>query len=253
MRHDPPAKLKRSLFTRRRFQYAGALVLGALLPVALRGTVLPGIPGEAASVNALFGNLVGDHHRLLDAAVDRDLPRHPLDLCDLPDRADRARPGRRRLPADAAALRPPRAWRSASRPMCCGAISSISMPSAGSAGGSRSCRSERSSGWTQSTRSTGIGSRGRGSRTRAGCHAIVADFAADLPDEWEAFLADAALAGRIVYQVKQLSESLTGRVELDASFGEQLRLAAPGARLFLLEVAGRFPVRACCCCRWRCR
>ncbi len=56
-----------------------------------------------------------------------------------------------------------------------------------------------------------------------GCDAIVADFSADLPDEWEAFLADAALAGRIVYQVKQLSESLTGRVELsrlsENSFG----------------------------------
>ena len=59
-----------------------------------------------------------------------------------------------------------------------------------------------------------------------GCHAIVADFAADLPDEWEAFLADAALAGRIVYQVKQLEESLTGRVELERlsenSFGSLL-------------------------------
>ena len=58
------------------------------------------------------------------------------------------------------------------------------------------------------------------------CHAIVADFSADLPDEWEAFLADAALAGRIVYQVKQLSESLTGRVELEHlsenSFGSLL-------------------------------
>ena len=59
-----------------------------------------------------------------------------------------------------------------------------------------------------------------------GCHAIVADFSADLPDEWEAFLADAALAGRIVYQVKQLGESLTGRVELEHlsenSFGSLL-------------------------------
>jgi lipopolysaccharide/colanic/teichoic acid biosynthesis glycosyltransferase len=58
------------------------------------------------------------------------------------------------------------------------------------------------------------------------CHAIVADFSAKLPDEWEAFLADAALAGRIVYQVKQLSESLTGRVELEHlsenSFGSLL-------------------------------
>jgi len=47
------------------------------------------------------------------------------------------------------------------------------------------------------------------------CDALVADFTADLPPEWEAFLADAALAGRMVYQVKQLSESLTGRVEVN--------------------------------------
>lgn len=47
------------------------------------------------------------------------------------------------------------------------------------------------------------------------CDAVVADFSADLPPAWERFLADAALAGRMVYQVKQLSESLTGRVEVD--------------------------------------
>ena len=46
-------------------------------------------------------------------------------------------------------------------------------------------------------------------------HALVADFGAEMPDAWERFLADAALDGRIVYQVKQLSESLTGRVELE--------------------------------------
>jgi len=46
------------------------------------------------------------------------------------------------------------------------------------------------------------------------CDALVADFSSDMPDEWEGFLADAALAGRVVYQHKQLSESLTGRVEL---------------------------------------
>ena len=54
------------------------------------------------------------------------------------------------------------------------------------------------------------------------CHAIVADFS-DLPDEWEAFLADAALEGRMVYQVQQLLESLTGRVQVrhlsENSFG----------------------------------
>ena len=54
------------------------------------------------------------------------------------------------------------------------------------------------------------------------CHAIVADFS-DLPDEWEGFLADAALDGRMVYQVQQLFESLTGRVQVrhisENSFG----------------------------------
>src|SRR5687768_14963172 len=48
----------------------------------------------------------------------------------------------------------------------------------------------------------------------AGCDGLVADFAA-IPDEWEALLADAAVEGRMVYQVKQLSESLTGRVAID--------------------------------------
>lgn len=47
------------------------------------------------------------------------------------------------------------------------------------------------------------------------CESIVADFGTNLPDEWEAFLADAALAGKIVYQHKQLAESLTGCVELE--------------------------------------
>jgi lipopolysaccharide/colanic/teichoic acid biosynthesis glycosyltransferase len=56
-----------------------------------------------------------------------------------------------------------------------------------------------------------------------GCSAMVADFSAALPKDWEAFLADAAIDGRIVYQVQQLHESLTGRVEIkhlsENSFG----------------------------------
>ena len=86
-----------------------------------------------------------------------------------------------------------------------------------------------------------------------GCHAIVADFSADLPDEWEAFLADAALAGRIVYQVKQLSESLTGRVELEHlsenSFGSLL----PARGYFYLKGAGRLPRSRWRSFRWPCR
>ena len=47
------------------------------------------------------------------------------------------------------------------------------------------------------------------------CDGLVADFTAEMPPEWEALIADAALQGRMVYQVKQLSESLTGRVSID--------------------------------------
>lgn len=70
--------------------------------------------------------------------------------------------------------------------------------------------------------------------TRA-CNAIVADFTAKLPDEWEAFLADAALAGRIVYQVKQLSESLTGRVELEHLSENSFGSLVPAIGYFYLK------------------
>jgi lipopolysaccharide/colanic/teichoic acid biosynthesis glycosyltransferase/multisubunit Na+/H+ antiporter MnhE subunit len=44
---------------------------------------------------------------------------------------------------------------------------------------------------------------------------LVVDLRADLPDEWEAFVADAALGGTPVYHVKQIAEALTGRVEIE--------------------------------------
>ena len=44
---------------------------------------------------------------------------------------------------------------------------------------------------------------------------IVADLRADLPVEWERFLAETALAGVPVYHHKQIAESLTGRVEIE--------------------------------------
>ncbi len=67
------------------------------------------------------------------------------------------------------------------------------------------------------------------------CDAIVADFSADLPNEWEAFLADAALAGRIVYQVKQLQESLTGRVELEQLSENNFGSLLPARGYFYLK------------------
>jgi lipopolysaccharide/colanic/teichoic acid biosynthesis glycosyltransferase len=45
--------------------------------------------------------------------------------------------------------------------------------------------------------------------------AIVADLRSDIPDEWERFLADRALAGTLVMHVKQMEESLTGRVSIE--------------------------------------
>ena len=44
---------------------------------------------------------------------------------------------------------------------------------------------------------------------------IVADFRADLSDEWERLLAKASLAGVPVYHYKQLIESLTGQVKIE--------------------------------------
>src|SRR5690349_21356494 len=59
MRHDrlqPPNRV--SLLTRKRFQFAGALVVGALLPWLSRGPLLPGTIDEAASVNTLIANVI---------------------------------------------------------------------------------------------------------------------------------------------------------------------------------------------------
>jgi lipopolysaccharide/colanic/teichoic acid biosynthesis glycosyltransferase len=72
-------------------------------------------------------------------------------------------------------------------------------------------------------------------RDARGADAIVADFSADLPDEWEAFLADAALAGRIVYQHKALGESLTGRVELEQLSENSFGSLVPSRAYFHLK------------------
>lgn len=44
---------------------------------------------------------------------------------------------------------------------------------------------------------------------------VVADLRADLSDSWERFIADCALSGTPVYHVKQIIESLTGRVAIE--------------------------------------
>ena len=91
-RHSTTAdRAAQSLLTRKRFQFAGALVIGALLPWLARGPLLPGELFEAASLNALFANSLAIIIAFWTAAVDRDLSGHPPELCHPALGADRTR------------------------------------------------------------------------------------------------------------------------------------------------------------------
>jgi lipopolysaccharide/colanic/teichoic acid biosynthesis glycosyltransferase len=58
--------------------------------------------------------------------------------------------------------------------------------------------------------------------------ALVADLSEDVGDDWERMLADAAVAGLMVYQAKQLAESLTGRVQIDHLSENSFGMLIPG-------------------------
>jgi len=213
-----------SILARKRFQFAGALVVGALLPWFARAP-LPGTLVEPASINTLLGNAVAIVLAFWMRLSIETYPGIRRSYVILPS----ALTGHgltilyfllTRFPYDRVALLAGFllhvAWlyllyvyaeRNVRRRIAVvpfGAISGLT-------------RVEGVE-WKMMTRP-------RLHDTR-NCDAIVADFSEDLPDEWEAFLADAALAGKIVYQVKQLGESLTGRVELEHlsenSFGSLL-------------------------------
>jgi len=213
-----------SLLTRKRFQFAGALVIGALVPWLARGP-LPGKVIEAASLNALVANAIAIAIAFWMRLSIETYPSIRRSYVILPS----ALTGHgltivwfvlTRFPYDRIGLLAGfllhvaflyvlyvYAERNVRRRIAVVPFGDINLLT-------------RVPGvdWKMLTRPRLHDSRG--------CHAIVADFSADLPDEWEAFLADAALAGRIVYQVKQLGESLTGRVELEHlsenSFGSLL-------------------------------
>jgi lipopolysaccharide/colanic/teichoic acid biosynthesis glycosyltransferase len=225
MRHDQVRSERVSLLTRRRFQFAGALLLGALVPWFARGPLLPGEMFEAASINALCGNVV--------AVVLAFWTRLSIETY----------PGIRRssviLPAALTGHGVSVVWFLLTRfpydrlGLAAGFLLHVAwlyllyiyaerkvrrriavVPF----GGAEGIAAIHGVDWHILKRPQ--------LRDARSCNAIVADFGAELPDEWEAFLADAALAGRIVYQVKQLAESLTGRVELqhlsENSFGSLL-------------------------------
>ena len=58
--------------------------------------------------------------------------------------------------------------------------------------------------------------------------AIVADLRADIPDHWERYIADRALEGTLVMHVKQMQESLTGRVAIEHLSENTLGSLIPG-------------------------
>ena len=226
MRHDRlPPQTRQSLLTRKRFQFAGALVIGALLPWFARGPLLPGQMYEAASLNGLIGNTI--------AIVIAFWLRLSIETY----------PGIRRssviLPSALAGHGSVVAWFVLTRfpydrvGLAVGFILHIVWLYGCYMYAERNVRRRIAIvpfGSVEQLRAIGgvdwlAMKRPHLGDTR-GCQALVADFGADLPDEWEAFLADAALAGRMVYQVKQLAESLTGRVQLEQlsenSFGSLL-------------------------------
>jgi lipopolysaccharide/colanic/teichoic acid biosynthesis glycosyltransferase len=226
VRHDRlPQKVRQSILTRKRFQFAGALVIGALLPWFARGPLLPGEMFEAASLNGLAGNTI--------AIIIAFWLRLSIETY----------PGIRRssviLPSVLTGHGLAVVWFVLTRfpydrlGLAAGFVLHIiwlysiyiyaernTRPRIAVVPFGRIEQLDDIEGveWFPIKRPHLGDARG--------CHAIVADFSADLPDEWEAFLADAALDGRIVYQVKQLAESLTGRVRLEQlsenSFGSLL-------------------------------
>jgi lipopolysaccharide/colanic/teichoic acid biosynthesis glycosyltransferase len=225
MRHDRVRAAQSSLLVRKRFQFVGALLVAACFPWFARGPLLPGTMLEPASLNTVIGNTV--------AVVLAFWTRLSIETY----------PGIRRssviLPAALTGHGVAVVWFVLTR---------FPYDRIGLAGGFllhvawlyllyiyaerkvlRRIAVVPFGATDRLVQIEGVDwhllKRPQLHDTRA-CNAIVADFSAELPDEWEAFLADAALAGRIVYQVKQLSESLTGRVELahlsENSFGSLL-------------------------------
>ncbi len=203
---------RQSPLMRRRFQFAGALLISALLPYLVRSMTIPGAEVDAPNVNAMFANLVAV---ALAMWVRLSIATYPgirssyyiIPLATAAHATVIVLLLMARLPYDRLALLSGFLlhvlWNYAIyflverrlRPR-------IAIVPFGDAERLNAIDQVH---WTRvaSPRLDGLH-----------CDALVADFSAEMPDEWEAFLADAALAGRIVYQHKQLSESLTGRVEL---------------------------------------
>jgi lipopolysaccharide/colanic/teichoic acid biosynthesis glycosyltransferase len=71
----------------------------------------------------------------------------------------------------------------------------------------------------------------------SGVQGVVVDLRADLPDSWDRFISDCALAGIPVYHVKQVLESLTGRVEIEHLSENALGSLNPNQAFLLVKQA----------------
>jgi len=232
MKHDQ-VRLAPSYLIRKRFQFAGALLFGAMLPWLARGP-LPGKMFEAASLNTLVGNAI--------AVAIAFWTRLSIETY----------PGIRRssviLPAALTGHGVAVVWFVLTRfpydriGLAAGFLLHVAWLYILYIRAERKVRRRIAvvpfGATDRLARITTVDwhplKRPHLHDTRS-CNAIVADFSAELPDEWEAFLADAALAGRIVYQVKQLSESLTGRVELEHLSENSFGSLVPALGYFYLK------------------
>lgn len=233
MRHDR-VRATPSYLVRKRFQFAGALLIGALVPWFARGPLLPGTMFEAASLNTITGNAV--------AVIIAFWTRLSIETY----------PGIRRssviLPAALTGHGVAVVWFVLTRfpydrvGLAAGFLLHVAWLYFLYIRAERKVRRRIAvvpfGATDRLVEIEGVDwhmlKRPQLNDTRS-CNAIVADFSAELPDEWEAFLADAALAGRIVYQVKQLAESLTGRVELEHLSENSFGSLVPAIGYFYLK------------------
>lgn len=233
MRHDR-VRATPSYLVRKRFQFAGALLIGALVPWFARGPLLPGTMFETASLNTITGNAV--------AVIIAFWTRLSIETY----------PGIRRssviLPAALTGHGVAVVWFVLTRfpydrvGLAAGFLLHVAWLYFLYIRAERKVRRRIAvvpfGATDRLVEIEGVDwhmlKRPQLNDTRS-CNAIVADFSAELPDEWEAFLADAALAGRIVYQVKQLAESLTGRVELEHLSENSFGSLVPAIGYFYLK------------------
>ena len=77
-----------------------------------------------------------------------------------------------------------------------------------------------------------------------GCDGIVVDLSVDHLDEWERFIAEQALSGTRVYDVKQVIEQLTGRAEIDRLSLNTLGYINPNEAYFKIKQIAEWSLAA---------